>query len=458
MNTAMKFTRLLMFSLALLPGMTMAGEQDPDAKAKLDPKRIINRSMHFLVDREPDISAEENALYEKAHDLAATKPESALTLLEGLVETRKDREPASPAFDLLLGNIYYAAGQTAKAEARYLRAVERYPAFLRAWTNLGVLYYAQGHFAKAIPCLTRAVALGDRESTTLGMTALCLENTGDAVGAELAFVQALALDPGNIGWMDGLVRVFMRAKQYSRAEVMIRNLIKERPAEPRYWLIYADIMVATDRKLAAIALLEQTLSTGIAGPEQLSELAGLLADENLIPEAVRTYGKIPVTAEALGERKTLQLVRVLIASSDWPKAQALLDELGKLGGSGQEAFLRTQADLFAGQKKWREARKVLDELLRLNPMDGNALVSLGRAYLGEGDEVHAILAFQSAVQTKEGEHPASLALANLELRHRHYERSVSHLERALSLEKNDELEEILTRVRSLVSSAGRKET
>jgi len=450
--------RSLLMVVALLPGAATAIEEEAGPVTKLDPKRIINRSMNFLTNREPDVSAEENALYERAHQLAATKPEAAVTLLEGIVAKPKDQEPASPAFDLLLGNLYYAVGQTAKAEASYLRAVERYPAFLRAWTNLGVLYYAQGNYAKAIPCLARAVALGDRESTTFGMTALCLENTGDAVGAELAFVQALALDPGNVGWMDGLVRVFMRAKQYSRAEVMIRNLIKERPTESRYWLIYADIMVATDRKLEAIALLEQTLATGIAGREELAELAGLYADENLVPEAVRTYGKIDVTAKALGERRTLQLVRILMATSDWPKAQALLDEFGKAGGAGQETFLRIQADLFAGQKKWSDARKVFDALLRLNPMDGGALVGLGRAYLGEGDEIHAILAFEAAVQTKEGVHQASLALANLELKHRHYERSVSHLEKALSIEKNEEMEDLLARVRSLVSTATHKET
>lgn len=452
-----KLLSLLMLA-ALLPAATTAREGGTDPETKLDPKRIINRSMNFLRDREPDVSAEENALYEKAQQLAATKPESALTLLESVVEKPKDREPASPALDLLLGNVHYAAGQTDKAEARYLRAVERYPAFLRAWTNLGALYYARGHHAKAIPCLTKAIALGDRESTTYGMMALCLEETGDAVGAELAFIQALGVDPGNVGWMDGLVRVFMRAKQYPRAEIMVRNLIKERPSEPRYWLIYADILAAADRKLEAIALLEQTLSTGIAGPEELAELAGLYADENLIPEAVRTYGKINVTAKALGERRTLQLVRALMASADWPKAQALLDEFGKAGGTGQETFLRIQADLFAGQKKWSDARKVLNELLRLNPMDGSALVGLGRAYLAEGDEVHAILAFEAAVQTKEGAHQASLALANLELKHRHYERSVTHLEKALSIEKNEEVEDLLARVRSLVPASAKQET
>lgn len=445
---------LVVCGFALVPVAMCAQGEDPDARAKLDPKRIINRSMNFLTAREPDLSAEEHALYEQAQKLMGTQPAAARTLLEGLVEKPKGGEPASPAFDLLLGNFYYADGQTDKAELGYLRAVERYPAFLRAWTNLGVLYYARGQYAKAIPCLTKAIVLGDREGTTLGMMALCLERTGDAVGAELAFIQALAVDPGDVGWMEGLVRVFMQAKQHVRAEIMVRNLIKERPAEARYWRTYAEIMVAAGRKLEAIALLEQTIANGTAGPEELAQLAGLYADENLIPEAALTYGKIEVSAKTLGERRTLQLVRVLTARSEWSKAQALLDELGKSGGEGPEAFLRIQADLLAAQRKWGETRTVLDELLRLNPMDGNALISLGRVYLAERDEVRAILAFEAAIQTDEGAHQASLMLANLELKHRHFERSVSYLEKALSFERNEEIENILTRVRSLVSASG----
>jgi predicted Zn-dependent protease len=453
-----KFLSLFLLGVAVLPCRTTAREGDPRLDPKLNPKRIINQSSNFLKEREPDLTAEEDALYEKATQLLTTQPAFAVKLLEGLEPKPETKEPANPAFELLLGNAYYAAGETGKAEARYLSAVDRYPSFLRGWTNLGVLYYAQGHHEKAIPCLAKAVALGDRESTTFGMLGLCLEQTGDAVGAELAFTQALAADPGNGRWMDALVGVFMRAKQYSRAEIMVRNLIKARPTEPKYWLIYANIMVATDRKLEAIALLEQTASTGIAGDEELATLAGLYADENLTTEAARTYQKINVTAQALGERKALQLVRILMASAEWQKAETLLGDIAKLGVEGRETLLQTQADLLAAQKKWGAARTVLNGLLKLNPMQGTALVSLGRIYLAEGDEVHATLVFEAAVQTKEGAHPASLELANLELKHRHYDRSASYLEQALAIEKNQDVEDILTRVRSLVAGSEQTKT
>ena len=45
---------------------------------------------------------------------------------------------------------------------------------------------------------------------------------------------------------------------------------------------------------------------------------------------------------------------------------------------------------------------------------------------------------------------ASLELANIELRNRHYAKAVEYLEKALSIEKTDTVQDYLARVRTLV--------
>ena len=449
---------LSLVGFVLLPALRAQGRdtQGRDSgghSRKLDPKRIINESKGFLKEREPDLSAEESALYERASEMQATQPELARQLLEGIVNDTKASKSPSPAFDLLLGNIYYISGALDKAEASYVKATEHYPTFLRAWVDLGILYHGQERYQKAIPCYTKAVTLGARESTTFGALAECLEKTGDPIGAEINYIQALASDPGNVNWLDGLLRVYLAAKQYSRAEVMVRNLIHQCPGEADYWRTYANIMIATGRKLEAIALLEQTLATGVAGDKEIVELAGLYADEQLFAESLACYAKIKVSARTLGEVKTFQLVRMMIADSEWEKAQALLDEVGaEVSGGRRREFLQTETELLMARQQWAAARTVLDELLRWDPMNGRALVSLGRAYFELGDEAHATLAFEAAEHTKDGVRQAHIELANLELKNRHFEKSVSHLETAIALEKSPELEDILTRVRILLSN------
>ena len=91
---------------------------------------------------------------------------------------------------------------------------------------------------------------------TLGLLACCLERTGDSVAASNAFLQALAGDPLNTDWKEGLLRVYVDTRQFGPAEVMARGLIKLRPTETRYWLAYANILLSSHRKGEALVLLE----------------------------------------------------------------------------------------------------------------------------------------------------------------------------------------------------------
>jgi tetratricopeptide (TPR) repeat protein len=418
------------------------------AQPKVDPKTIINDSNGFLKEREPEITAEENALYEKIVPMLATQPALALKLLEGMVN---EKEQPSPAFACILGNAYYSAGEKDKAEASYRSAVKRFPTFLRAWGNLGVFYYSQEKFSEAVPCFTKAIALGDREPTTFGLLGYSLEKTENIVSAEMSYMQALAGDPGNTDWKEGLLRIYMQAKQYPRAEMLVRNLIKDQPRQVRYWLTYANVLMATNRKLEAIALLEQTVALGFADQDELGVLADLYAGEKMIPEAVATYQKIRVSIPSLGEQKLLQLAQILIADSKWQQAQDVLATLEpQLSSNGKIAYMETKADLLAAQKKWPEARTELEALLQLAPLDGNALVGLGRAYAAQDDIPHATLVFETACQVPESTYRACIELANIEIKNRHFDKSVAYLEKALGIEKSQALEDYLTQIRTLV--------
>jgi len=444
----MKSHRLLLAMALLLPAVGFAEAPSP----KLDPKRIINESSSFLKEREPEMTAEEYALYEKVVAMIETQPEFALKLLEAMMN---DKEPPSPAFEFILGNAYYAAGQTDKAEASYRSAVKRYPSFLRAWNNLGVLYYTADKFTEAIPCFSKSVSLGDREPTTFGLLGYCLERMNNLVPAEMAYMQAMAGDPNNGDWMEGLLRIYIQGKQNDRAESLVKNLIKERPKESRYWLTYANILLASQRKLEAIAVLEASVGTGVAGVDELNLLGDLYAEQQLIPEAAAIYRKVLTPSPELGEQKLLNLAQVLIADAEWQQAREVLGSLsGTLSPEGRIGLLQTKADLLFAQKKWADARKELQELLQLAPLNGKALLSLGRTYAAEDDTARATFAFEAAYQIPSCTYRASLELANIELKNRHYDKSVEYIEKALSIEKTGAVEDYLARIRTLAGKKG----
>ncbi len=443
MNAYRKF--LLISLAAALPSIGYA------SKPKLDPKRIINESSSFLKEREPEMTEEEYALYQKVVTLLASSPEFAVKLLEAM---NSDKEPPSPAFEFILGNAYYAAGQNDKAEANYRSSVKRFPTFLRAWVNLGILYYTVGRYGDAVPCFSKAVELGDRDSTTFGLLGYSLQKDGDLVSAEMAYMQALGGDPANADWKEGLLEICIDGKQFTRAESLVKNLIKERPSDTRYWLTFANILLSEDRKVDATVILENAVEMGYSSIDELTLLGDLYAEQNLIPEAGEIYSKVLATSPEIGAQKLLRYAQILIAGGRLNDADGVLDKLKSEDAAGGIELLQTKADLLAAEKKWPEARKQIGEILKAEPLNGRALVSLGRAYDAEDNVARATLAFEAAYSVPGSTYVASLELANIELRNRHYAKSAEYLQKALSIEKTDAVEDFLARVKTLVAKEG----
>lgn len=440
----MNFSRITLVFCLTVPVLGWADDSSPT----VDPKRIINSSKSFLKEREPEMTAEEYALYEKVVTSLSANPEFALKLLEAMMS---EKEPPSPAFEFILGNVYYSAGQTDKAEASYRSAVKRYPSFIRAWTNLGILYYTADKFTDAQPCFSKAVTLGDNDAATFGLLGYCLERTGNIVAAEMSYMQALAGNPENADWLEGLLRVYIQGKQYGRAESLVKSLIKLKPTKAEFWLAQANILLADNRKLEAIIMLEVSVGAGIAGPSELHLLGDLYAEHGFYSEAADIYQKILLLNPVIGEGKLLHFAQVLIGTGRLPQAEEVLGRL-KVGptSQGRLTYLQARADLLAARKQWPEARKELQEILQSAPLNGKALLSLGRSYAAEDDLIHASFAFEAAYQIADSAYRASLELANIELKNRHYDKCVEYLQKALSLEKSDAVEDYLVRVKTLV--------
>jgi tetratricopeptide (TPR) repeat protein len=437
----MKLTKpVLLVSLSLaMAGLVRADEPN------VNPKRIINDSNSFLKEREPEMTEEEYALYQKVVSLVASNPEFAVKLLEAM---KSDKEQPSPAFQFILGNAYYAANMNDKAELNYRGAVDRYPTFLRGWVNLGILYYSTQRYAEAVPCFSKAVELGDRDSTTFGLLGYSLQRDGDLVSAEMAYMQALGGDPANVDWKEGLLEICIAGRQFTRAESLVKNLIKEKPSDTRYWMSYANILLSEDKKVEATVILETADGLGYTSQEELSLLGDLYAEQGLIPEAGAVYAKVLALSPEVGQIKLVHYAQILISSGRLTEAEGVLAKFGTENATVE--VLQLKADLLAAERKWPEERVVIEMILKQEPLNGRALISLGRSYDAEDNIPRATLAFEAAYAVNSSTYVASLELANIELKNRHYAKSVEYLQKALSIEKTDAVEDFLARVKTMV--------
>ncbi len=112
------------------------------------------------------------------------------------------------------------------------------------------------------PAVAKAVSLGDREAGTFGLLGYCLERSERATAAETSYLQALSGDPENTDWMEGLLRIYTSSRQYGRAESLMNDLIKLHPSEARYWLADANLLLAENRKMEALVMLEVATEGG----------------------------------------------------------------------------------------------------------------------------------------------------------------------------------------------------
>jgi tetratricopeptide (TPR) repeat protein len=419
-------------------------------RPEVDPKRIINDSKAFLKEREPEMTTEEYALYQKMTNVLTGNAQLGIKFLEAMLN---EKEPPSPAFEFILGNACYGVGQYDKAEAHYRSGLKRYPTFLRAWTNLGVLYYSTERYADAIPCFSKAVELGDRDATTFGLLGYSLERIGNLIGAEMAYMQALGTAPENTDWKQGLLRLYLDGRQFGRAEALVRTLIRDHPADPQYWHTYANVLLSDHQKMRALAVLEIAATAHVAGYDELALLGDLYAEQQLVPEAIATYRQALALQPAHAERKLLQLAQALVAGGKPAEAEAILRPMtAPAAEEDRVALLEARVELWLAQKKWTDARRDADDLLRIAPLNGRALLNLGVAYLGENDPQRATFFFEAAYRIPATTYRAALELANLELKNRHYAKSLEYLEKAYGLEKSDAVADLLAQVKTLAAN------
>jgi len=243
----------------------------------------------------------------------------------------------------------------------------------------------------------------------------------------------------------------VQGQQLVRAEAIARTLIKAKPAEARLWMILANVLLTGHRKLEAIAVLELAAGTGVASAEELVLLGDLYAEQKLNREALAIYTKLLKPEPATGEQKLLRLAQTLSAAGRPAEATAALQALpATISAQGRMTRLLVQAQIARAAERWADARRDLEAILADQPLNGLALLELGSVHVAQGDDARAAFLFDAAARVTDTAYRASLELANLELRQRHYARSVEHLKKALSIEHNDTVADYLARVQTLV--------
>ena len=383
-----------------------------------------------------------------SEEQAATNMQKAADKLVDLVE--KD-DCAIYAFTL--ANIYFQQEQFDDALKLYEVSVEKFPKFRRAWKNMAMIYVRQGEFEKAVPALTRVIELGGNDSVTYGLLGYGYSSMDNNISAESAYRMAILLDPKTFDWKMGLARCFFKQGRFKDAISLCDVLIKDQPENVNLWLLQANAYIADGNSLKAAEIYEIVDVMGGSTADSLNMLGDIYVNQELYDLAVKSYMKA-MDFDGVKPDRAVRSAKVLVARGAMKETSSLLEKLnkvfaGKLDDTLNKDVLKLQARLAVASGQADEEVKVLEEIVKLDPLDGEALILLGQNFQRNGDNEKAIFYYERAASIEKYEADAKVRHAQLLVGQGKYNEALPLLKRAQDIKPRENVREFMVQVEKI---------
>ncbi|MBK8979353.1 MAG: tetratricopeptide repeat protein [Planctomycetes bacterium] len=360
-------------------------------------RRRFAESYLAETDIEPRIDdGERNVMLELADLITGERLDEALRLCES-----NRGVTASAVFDFTAGNLQFQQDRFDEAAAAYRAAVEKFPKFRRAWAMLGQCHYRRGEFRPAVEALTRVIELGGADPVTYGLLGVSHSRLEHFVAAETAFRTAMMLAPDTINWELGLADSFYRQQRFADAVALFQGLIDRHPDRAELWLAQGEAYARLGQPMAAAANFEMVDQLGGANFDCLANLGDIYATEQLHELAVGAYERALERDPQAAPDRAIRAADFLGRNGALDGSAALIGAIERIHADDlsevqTKALLRLRARLALATGAGDEEARVLEELVRLDPLDGDALIKLGLHARRTGELEKAIFYFERA--------------------------------------------------------------
>ncbi len=407
----------------------------------------------FNAEVEPRVTVEEVTILEKIRPLMAQDLPKAEAMLK-----KQIKPDCSAVLDFTLGGIYFQQDKMAEALENYRKAVTKFPSFRRAWRNLGLIYVRDGKHDDAISSFTKMVELGGGDAYSFGLLGFAYAAKQDYQAAEAAYRNALLLQPDNTQWRLGLTRCVFKQKKFEDAVTLLEVLIARNPEQADFWLLQAQAYLGMKQPLKAAEDLEAVDRLGKATVDSLYTLGDIYVNESLMDLAVRAYGRAMDADPNQPVARPLRSAEVLAARGALAQARQVTTHLqegrGKqMADADLRKLLKLQARLsMAEGGSSAEAAAVLEDIVKLDPLDGEALLLLGQHYSRQNEPDRAIFYYERAESLEAFEVNAKIRHAQVLVGLRRYGEAVPLLRRAQELKPREDVQRYLEQVERIAKT------
>jgi tetratricopeptide (TPR) repeat protein len=365
---------------------------------------------------------------------------------------------SSARIEFAIGNILFQKDRRGEAAKFFLRAIEKFPNYRQAHNNLAILYVQDGSHGKAIQHFTEAIKLGASDGTSYGLLGVSYLGIEKFLAAEGAFRTAMLLRPDVKDWEMGLVQALFRQEKWSEIISILNRLIEADPQDASLWELQAGAYLGQKNTLAAAANFEIMDKLGKLSADQMSTLGDIYINESMLDVAADAYVRaFEKSGVAGGVERPLRAAEILIGREGYEAARDLIQRVTTAGGedlkpADQRKLLKLQAKIDMAANKQDEAAKTLEQVVSLDPLDGDALIMLGQYYQSKNENDKAIARYEQAASVPEHEHAAKVRHAQLLVSIGKFDQVVPLLKRALEVQQSDSVARFLEDIERFMKS------
>jgi len=440
-------------STLLLVGLCVPGQSAPDGVYPLtenswDNPKFVERfvgSYAFDMEINPKITSEESELLKSVADIMNADPAQAARLLDASITPE-----TSAALDYTVGSLYLQLGRTQEAIRKYEISIEKFPNFFRAYQNIGFALVQEAEYERARDMLIKAIEIGGGNGTLYGLLGYCFLNLGEPSLSLDAYRQALLFQPSSNDWMLGKLNSLLDMRLNDEAIGLLSDLINRDPSSENFWKMQANAYMGDQQYRKALENLELVSRMGKANSASLALLGDILLNEGLADEALKRY-QAAATLGSLPVSKLLAAAQNLAARGSVLQSTKLAESIserysGKLTPDQELDLLNVRASSAIARGEMEAAAEILTEIVSKDPLNGQALMSLGDYYVGVSDLENAMIQYERATKADGFESRGLIALARAQVSLRKYKEAVSNLKRANALERRDYLIDYIDRL------------
>lgn len=412
--------------------------------------KSFNGSYRIEARIEPVVSTEVRGVLVEVQKLMEDgKRESALKKIQDSSLTKD-----SPALQFNLGNLQFEEGELDEAQKSFESAIKAYPSFRRAHRNLGLVLVRNDELETALEHLLEAMRLGDSDGTTYGLVGYCRLQRGEWASALQAYRMAQLSQPESTQWKAGVAQCLQNLDAQVEAVALLDEVIRQRPEESSYAVLQASILMELERSEEAVKALELPRRLGRLDADGLLLLADLHLRANRAEIATSLVDEAFAAEMKPGVDRVLSTVASAMRTEAWDLAGGLIEKATPEEGDAPRSLQRATArlDLESGRDPERGVA-ALQVLIAEDPIDGLALLTLGKHLVSSGDPGGAELFLERATAVEETAVDAWIELARLNVDQRRYAKALKAVDEALARRPGGDLQAYRDGLASLLEAS-----